>query len=191
MIEYKDTLVPILHVLFNGIFNTGYFPKIVSDAFFVPISKKGSTSDTANHRGISLLSNLLKLITSVINTRLLNWASTYDVITDAQFGFRPGFGTVDAIFALNSVVNKCFNNKKRLYCCFVDYKKALDTIDREKLWSKMYRLGIRGKIMSTLKSMYNNIKACVLLNGTFSNFFNNTTGVLQVEEICSRVNPAL
>jgi hypothetical protein len=43
------------------------------------------------------------------------------VLTDAQFGFRPGYGTHDAIFALNSIIAKSIRQGKRLYCCFIDY----------------------------------------------------------------------
>jgi hypothetical protein len=47
---------------------------------------------------------------------------------DAQFGFRQELSTVDALFALQSVITKMLSNKNRLYCCFVDYTKAFDSI---------------------------------------------------------------
>jgi len=61
------------------------------------------------------LSNLAKLFTSILNKHLITWTDNNDVVTDAQFGFRSGLGTVDAIFALNTLlkeryqtVNVCF-----------------------------------------------------------------------------------
>ena len=59
-----------------------------------------------------------------------------DVLTDAQFGFRPGYGTIDAIFVLNSIISQTLCKKKRLYCAFVDFKTAFDSINRFKLWLK-------------------------------------------------------
>ena len=182
-IECADTLLPLLHTIFNAIYNTGCFPKILCNALVVPIHKKGDTSDPKNYRGISLISCMCKLFTSVLNSRLLSWSEDNDIITDAQFGFRPNHSTVDAIFALNTIVNKYLKKKSRLYCCFVDYKQAFDSVDRAKLWHKIANLGLKEKILSVIKSLYSNIRTSVLLNGKISDFFINSLGVLQGEII--------
>ena len=59
---------------------------------------------TLETRGISLVSHIGKLFTSTINARLMKWSEDNSVLTDAQFGFRPGYGTHDAIFALHSIL---------------------------------------------------------------------------------------
>ena len=102
----------------------------------VPVFKRGDLCDPNNFRGISLVSCLAKLFTNIINSRLIEWSKTFDIITDAQFGFTDGLSTVDAIFALQNIFTKTLTEKKRLYCCFVDYTKAFDTIDRLNLWYK-------------------------------------------------------
>ena len=53
--------------------------------------------------------------------------------------------TVDTIFALQSIIQKTLKSKKKMYCCFVDYKKAFELVDRSKLWSKLIKKCIRGK----------------------------------------------
>lgn len=88
--------------LFNCILDTGFFPKSWSSSIIVPVYKKGDCTNPDNYRGISLVSNMAKLFTSILNNRLLDWSKTNDVITDAQFGFKPNCGTRDAIFALHS-----------------------------------------------------------------------------------------
>ena len=128
-IHCKHVLLPCLHSLFNSVFETGYFPESWSKACIVPVFKKGDKSDPNNYRGISVISCLGKLYTSVLNKRLLNWDKNNDIITDAQFGFKPGVGTADAICALQTIISRTLKNKKKLYCCFVDYKKAFDLID--------------------------------------------------------------
>ena len=145
--------MPILLNVFNGILQSGLFPTDWAKAILIPIFKKGNMNDPNNYRGISLVSNFGKLFTSVLNQRLIEWSQTFDIITDAQFGFRPGLGTVDAIFALTSLIFKSLSSKKRLYCCFVDYTKAFDSIQRYMLWYKLSNIGIQGKLLSVIKAM--------------------------------------
>ena len=124
--------------------------------------------EPGNYRGISLVSHVGKLFKSLINTRL--WSEEHNVLTDAQFGFRPGFGTTDAIFALHSFISNCLHKGKRLYCCFIDFIKSFDSVSHNKLWQKLVRCGITGKLLNIIKSMYTKIKAGVRVDGKCSNF---------------------
>jgi hypothetical protein len=67
--------------------------------------KKGDINDPNNDRGITLVRCLGKLFTSILNERILEWDKKYNVKTDAQFGFKPGNSTIDAIFVLLSLIN--------------------------------------------------------------------------------------
>ena len=107
------------------------------------------------------MSHLSKLFTTILNNRLLNVSSTYNIISDAQSGFKPGFSTVDAIFALQSLISITLGSKKRLYCAFIDYSKAFDTVELKALWLKIYKLGLNSKLVNVVKSMYGQIKSCV------------------------------
>jgi hypothetical protein len=69
-----------------------------------------------------------QLFTGLLNKRLLKWAEQHNSLTDAQFGFRQGFGSTDAIFALHSLITSTLRKGKRLYCCFVDYTRAFDSV---------------------------------------------------------------
>lgn len=51
-------------------------------------------------------------------------------------------GTSDAIFALHTLITSSLANNKRLYCAFIDFKKAFDSVDRSKLWMKLSKIGI-------------------------------------------------
>lgn len=167
--------------MFNRILNSGHFPDDWSKAVIIPVFKKGDRSNPSDYRGISLISCLCKLFTSILNTRLLKWIDDNDILTDAQFGFRHGMSTVDAIFSLYSIIQKTFLKKKRLYCCFVDFKKAFDTVDRFKLWYKLGNMGLGGKILNIMKSMYNNVKSCISIGGLKSDYFANKLGLMQGE----------
>ena len=122
-------------------------------------------NDTNNYRGIYLISCFANLFPSVINTRLLCWSEENDIVTDAQFGLKPGYGTRDAIFVLHGIINQALLNKRKLYCCIVDYK--CDCIDRTYLWRKLLYHGItsNGKLIELIKSMYTKIKSCFRYNG--------------------------
>ena len=61
---------------------------------------------------MSLVSHIGKLFTSTINTRLMKWSEDNSVLTDAQFGFRPGYGTHDAISTLHSIISKSLRQGK-------------------------------------------------------------------------------
>ena len=103
---------PLLVRLFNVIFDSGNFPSIWTEGIIIPLFKKGHANDANNNRGITLISCLEKIFTSVINNRLLKWSNENSIVTDAQFGFKPGYGTTDAIFSL-------------LYRKFIKQKEAI------------------------------------------------------------------
>ena len=111
--------------LFNIILNSGIVPTDWCISLIQPLYKnKGSREDANNYRGISLISSIGKLFTALINQRLDDCVENNHILGEEQAGFRSGFSTTDHIFVLNSLIgiylNK-FNNKKRLFCAFVDY----------------------------------------------------------------------
>ena len=129
--------------MISNIFECAYFPDSWSKAFIVPLLKKGDKNNPNNSRGISIVSCFGKLFTSILNNRILAWERDHNILTDVQFGFRSGLSTVDAIFVFQSIINRILCKNKRLYCCFVDYQKAFDSVDRTKLWKKLFNSGIQ------------------------------------------------
>lgn len=115
----------------------------------------------SNYRGITLLSVFGKLFTRVLNNRLNKWAEDYNVYIKAQGGFRKGYGTTDSIFVLHNLITWCINNKKTLYCTFIDYRKAFDYVVHKNLWYKLLNIGIRGKMLTIIQNMYSSVKSCV------------------------------
>ena len=91
----KDAIKRHLVNLFNRILDTGKYP-----AFIVPIHKKDDRSKVENYRGITLLSALGKLFTSILNNRLYDYMVQKGILKAEQGGFRKMHGTVDSIFTL-------------------------------------------------------------------------------------------
>lgn len=79
-------------------------------------------------------------------------SSANDVTSDAKFRFKQGFGTIDAIFALHGMIPHHINNGNKLFCCFVDYKKPFDSIAPYKMFYKLARSGVTGKLLSVIRT---------------------------------------
>ena len=182
-IESCDILASHLVDIFNGIFNSGHFPDNWSEAIMVPIYKKNDPDDVNNYRGISLVSCLSKIFTGILNKRLNNWVDNNNIVSDAQFGFRRGRSTVDAIFVLNAIIQRILSKNERLACAFVDLRKAFDSIYRNALYFKLNRLGVNAKMLRIIRDMYTNVKACVRGCNSYSEFFKCAIGLKQGEVI--------
>ena len=95
----------------------------------------------------------------------------------------PAYSTMDHVFTLKSLIDIFLHKKKKLFCAFVDFKKAFDTVWRSGLWIKLISFGITGKLFNVIRNIYNNIKSCVQENGQKSDYFSCYTGVRQGENL--------
>ena len=95
--------------------------------------KKGDRIDCNNYRGISLLSIVGKVYARVVLNRLQVLAER--VYPEAQCGFRAGRSTVDMIFSVRQLQEKCREQRRPLYLAFVDLTKAFDTVSRSGLFN--------------------------------------------------------
>ena len=182
-IESIDILSLHICDIFNAILESGFFPDKWTEGVIVPLHKKGDKNDANNYRGITLLSCLSKIFTAILNKRIVTFCKDNNVISDAQFGFQKGKSTVDAIFILTTLIQKYLNENKRLYCAFVDFKKAFDCVYRNALWLKLYKQGIQGKLLRIIRDMYQKVKSCVKSCNTYSEFFEYSVGLRQGEVI--------
>lgn len=177
-------MIELLTNFFNLILNTGVIPSDWAKGIIVPIfKKKGDINDPDNYRGITLLSCLGKLFTLLLNTRLTKFLESNNLLGEEQVGFRFKYSTLDHIFTLHSLLDLYLFNKKRLYCAFVDYRKAFDSVDRVSLWQKLIDIGIKGKVFNIIKNLYNDAKSCVRYQGQISDYFNCNMGVRQGENL--------
>ena len=177
-----DILVEHISIIFNAILDSGFFPDNWAEGILVPLFKKNDINDINSYRGITLISCFSKIFTGVLNNRIYKWDEENNIVSDAQFGFRQNKSTVDAIFILNAVISKILHNKRRLYCAFIDLRKAFDCVIRNALWYKKHRFGINAKLFfSIIKNMYSNIKSCVRNCHRYSDFFDCAFGLRQGE----------
>ena len=177
-------VIELIVKLFNLILRTGHVPHDWSIGLIVPIfKKKGSKSDPNNYRGITLLSCIGKLFTLCINGRLTTFATDRDIIGEEQAAFREGYSTMDHVFVLNELINIYLHKKTKLFCCFIDYQKAFDKINRTALWGKVIENGINGKLLRVIYNMYESAKSCVKQQTMVSGIFACNMGVRQGENL--------
>jgi hypothetical protein len=130
MLKSSQTfIIEILHKLFNSILSNGSFPKIWAKGIIVPIFKNGIKDDPANYRGLTT------------GIRLDKFCIKRQLIRNEQIGFSKGNRTSDHIFVLKTVIDKyCKQGSKRLFSCFVDFRRAFDTVRHDELFFINYAL---------------------------------------------------
>ena len=180
-----DQLLPVYDKLFNSIFRKGFYPSNWKESFIVPLFKSGSHKDPSNYRGIAINSALSKVFSMILTHRLESFAKDNQLIDDTQIGFRKGSRTVDHMFLLTTLVDKYVKKlKSPLYVCFVDFRKAYDSVWRHALLYKLSRLNINGLFFNIINSMYENNKMCIKVkNSHRSHFFTSNIGVRQGDAI--------
>ena len=169
---------------FNEILNTGMFPENWKEGMVIPLHKTGSQFDPNNYRGtcITLSSCLGKLFCHVLNNRITSELEMRSFFKEEQAGFRINHRTSDHIFILRTIVDKYVLNAKngsKLFACFIDLRKAFDTVWHDGLFLKLQKAGITGKVYNVIKSMYNNCHSRVKCNHFLSDPIDISKGVHQ------------
>ena len=105
----------------------------MTDANIVTLYKnKGEGSDCNNYMGISLLSIVGKVYARVVLARLQKLADR--VYPESQCGFRAKRSTIDMVFSIRQLQEKCREQNMPLYVAFIDLTKAFDLVSRESLF---------------------------------------------------------
>jgi len=145
--------MPVYVKHFNRILSSGTLPESWLSGTIIPIYKnKGDIKQPENHRPITLLSCLGKLFTSIINQRLTEYIESYNLLNYNQCGFRRNHSTVDNIFVLHILSEYCKIRRTKLFCAFIDFQKAFDSVWRSALWSKLISYNVSGKLFNVIKT---------------------------------------
>ena len=180
----KQTMLPIYVSLFNIILHTGLIPESWSIGKIRPIFKNnGNPLDPNNYRPITILSCLNKLFTAVLNERLTNFIEYNEMLKENQAGFRKSYSTTDHIFSLYALTEILKSEKKKIFCSFVDFSKAFDSVWRSGLWGKLLHNNINGNFLRVLHNIYANVKAFVSINNQDSDLLISNRGLKQGDNV--------
>ena len=178
LLDAHDILLEPLARTFSHMLAHGVPPEWCQGVIH-PIFKAGDANDPNNYRGITVTPVLSKLFAMILEARMSSWAESSNVRAEGQAGFRKDHRTSDNVFIMSTMVANAKKQRRKLYCCFVDFKKAFDSVPRQKLWSVLSNLGIQGDILACLQSMYVQDEACVLSQEGLTDAFKCTIGVKQ------------
>ena len=138
---------------------------------------KGERSDCNNYRGISLLSIVGKVFARVILIRLQKLAER--IYPESQYGVRAERSTIDMVFSLRQLQEKCREQHMPLYIAFIDLTKAFDLVSRDGLFKVLPKIGCPPKLQSMIASFHTDTKGTVQSNGSSSEPFEIRRGVKQ------------
>ena len=127
----KDDAVKVLHSICQQIWKTQQWPQDWKRSVFIPIPKKGNAEECSNYSRIALISHVSKVMLKILQASLqqyTNWE-----LQDVQAGFRKGRETRDQIANLCWIIEKAREFRKNIYFHFIDYAKAFDYVDHNKL----------------------------------------------------------
>ena len=106
----------------------------------MPIPKKGNAKECSNYSTIALISHASKAMLKILQARLQQYVN--NELPDVQAGFRKGRRTRDQIANICWIIKKATEFKKNIYFWFIDYIKAFDCVDHNKLWKILQEIGI-------------------------------------------------
>ena len=98
---------------------------------FIPIPKKGNDKECSNYYTVALISHASRVMLKILQARLQQYAN--HKLPDVQAGFRKGRGTRDQIANICWIIIKAREFQKNICFCFIDYAKAFDCVDHNKV----------------------------------------------------------
>ena len=173
----KDDAVKVLHSICQQIWKTQQWPQDWKRSVFIPIPKKGNAKECSNYHTIALISHASKVMLKILQARLQQYVNRE--LPDVQAGFRKGRGTRDQIANIRWIMEKAREFQKNIYFCFIDYAKAFDCVDHNKLWKILKEMGIPDHLTCLLRNLYAGQEATVRTGHGTTDWFQIGKGVHQ------------
>ena len=140
----KDDAVKVLHLICHQVWKTQQWPQDWKRSVFIPIPKKGNAKECSDYHTIVMLKILQARLQQYVNHEL----------PDVQAVFRKGRGTRNKIANIHWIIKKAREFQKNTYFCFIDYAKAFDCVDHNKLWKILKEMEIPDHPTCLLRNLY-------------------------------------
>ena len=155
----KDDAVKELNSIFQQIWKTQQCPQDWKRSIFISISKNSNAKECSNCRTIALISHASKVMLKILQARFQQYRN--QELPDVQTGFIKGKGTRDQIANICWIKGKTRRFQKNIYFCFIDYAKAFDCVDHNKLWKIIQEMGITDHLTCLLTNLHAGQEATV------------------------------
>ena len=115
------------------------------------VSFHSNSKECSNYCTIALISHASKVMLKILQARLQQYVNCE--LPDVQAGFRKGRGTRDQIANIRWIMEKAREFQKNIYFCLIDYAKAFDCVDHNKLWKILKEMGIPDHLTCLLRNL--------------------------------------
>ena len=139
--------------------------------------KERQCQKCSNYHTISHISHASQVMLNIFQARLQQYVN--HELPDVQAGFRKGRGTRDQIVNICWIIKKAREFQKNIYFCFIDYTRAFDYKDHNKLWKILQEMGIPDHLTCLLRNMYAGQEATVRTGHGTTDWFQIGKGVCQ------------
>ena len=125
----------------------------------IPVPKKVNAKECSNYLTIALISHASKVMLKILQARLQQYVN--QELPDIQAGFRKCRGTRDQIVNIRWNIEKAREFQKNIYFCFIDYTKAYNCGNHNKLWKILQEMGMPDHLTCLLRNLYAGQEATV------------------------------
>ena len=139
--------------------NSAVATGLEKDWDFIPIPKRGNAKECSSYCTISLILHSGKVVLKILQDSLQQYVN-YD-LPDVQAEFRKGRGTIDQIANICWIIKKARELQKNIYSYPIDYAKAFDCVDHNKVWKILKEMPIPDHLTCLLRNLYAGQEATV------------------------------
>jgi len=172
-------IAPILHIIFTRSLSTNLLPNDWLKANICPVHKKGSRSNIANYRPISLTSICAKILEHIIYHSIMKHLNQNNILIENQHGFRSNHSCVTQLITLTENISSALDHRKQVDIILLDFSKAFDTVPHQRLLTKLKFYGINGSTFNWIQTWLTHRSQCVVLDSESSSPVPVLSGVPQ------------
>ena len=142
--QSSDAIAPRLAALFNTSLNEGIFLDTWKTVIVTPVLKKDDIYDMNNYRPVSLLNLISKVFEKIVCRQLTKYLKRRELLSSSQHGFRRKRSCESALMRLSNLLFTSRRNKRHILLVTIDFSKAFDCLNFDRLLSEFKKCGING-----------------------------------------------
>nr|VZH96026.1 unnamed protein product [Spirometra erinaceieuropaei] len=152
LFELAQQLAKPLSFLCQKSFDAGILPTDWKTANITPLYKSGSRALATNYRPVSLTSICCKVMEKTIKKELMAYLETYNLLSNAQYGFRRGRSCGTNLLCTMQSWTRALDAKHTVHVAYIDFRKAFDSVPHQRLLHKLRIMGIGGKLLKWIEN---------------------------------------
>ena len=149
----------MLHSIRQQVWKTQQWPQEWKRSVFIPIWNKGNAKECSIYHTVALISHASKVMLKILQARLQQYMNCE--LPHVQAGFRKGRGTRDQIANIHWIIKITRELQKNIYFWLIDYDKAFDCVDNNKMWKILKEMGTPDHLICILRHLYAGQEATV------------------------------